>query len=119
MEKNKEDFFLQFVYQKPHGFDVPSHILANSIVNSLMDRGLSKEDAQRFIYSKLYRWAFDFGGLTESIEKAGKDFVESLSKEDVEADTLNDYGGKFKKVPDDYEFREQTKTIGKTQFYKE
>lgn len=104
----KEDFFLQFVYQKPYSFDAPSHILANSIANALMDRGLSREAAQSFIYSKLYRWAFDFGGLTESIEKAGKDFVGSLSKEDIEADTLNDYGGEFKKVPGDYEFGKQT-----------
>lgn len=46
MEKTKEDFFLQFVYQKPYSFDAPSHILANSIVNALMDRGLSKKAAQ-------------------------------------------------------------------------
>ena len=95
----KEDFFLQFVYHQPYSFDGPSHILAKSIVNAGTDRGLSREAAQRFIYSKLYRWAFDFGGLTESIEKAGKDFVGSLSKEDIEADTLNEYGGEFKKVP--------------------
>ena len=84
------DYSLQFLHDKPYSFDNPSHILANAIVNGLVDRGLSKDEALRYIYSKLYRWAFDFGGLTEAIEKVGKDYANSLSKKDLSADTIKE-----------------------------
>lgn len=71
--------------RKPYAFDNPSYILANAIINALVDRGVTEKEAFDWIYSKQYRWAFDFGGLAQSIEQAGKDYVSKLSVNDLVA----------------------------------
>ena len=78
--KPLEDYTGQGLLESAYSYEIPSALLANGIMNGLIQSGWTEQEAINWIYSKNYRWSLDFG-LAQAIEKLGLEVGRNAAKE--------------------------------------
>jgi hypothetical protein len=85
MKKGQRDFTGLNLFDDAYSYHRPSSIIANSIMNALMDSGFTDEQALHWIYSKSYRHLLD--GKEHLIEN----LIYKIVKEEVKEENPASY----------------------------
>lgn len=76
-------------YQDAYSFNRPAHIVANALLNGMVQAGMTPRQAHNVFYSKFIRWALD-GDLGDKLDEVCKEYGKQLAKECKKESWIND-----------------------------
>ena len=84
MKNEYRDFSGMGLFEDAYSYDRPAWIAVNAIMNALMDKGFTKEQAYNWVYSKSYRWFLDSKDhvISKQIYKLVSNYIEGENPND-------------------------------------
>lgn len=80
MKRGHKDFTGLNLFDDAYSYKRPSELIANAIMNALIDSGFTYEQALNWIYNKSYRWFLD--GMDHKFEELAYKLVKKEVKEE-------------------------------------